>query len=548
MTREEAATEEGPWARSGGLWTDWPEAPVPAARRVVIGGLSALAALSAATFAAAVLPHGESPESGIAKQLISAAPAQLRESAIALLGTRDKPAIVLVTLVLPAAIGAILGLAARRTRVPLAAGIAALMVVVVTMTVASSPASALVAVVGGILAIVAGLATLAFLSRPVDASNDRDYGPALSGDAGEDTLQADRYSRRHFIKASAAVGAAVLLLGAASSVIAQSMQTSVEALRRAIRLPRATRPLPPASVATSFDVPGLSPLITPNSDFYRIDIALDVPQVDPATWRLDVTGMVRQAFSLSYRQLMAMPQVEVDITLCCVSDEVGGNLISSARWQGVRLADLLARAGVSPKAQQVVGISVDGFSAGFPIAAVLDGRDAIVAVGMNGEPLPLEHGFPARLVVPGLYGYVSATKWLTQIVLTTFASGPGFWVDRGWDPAGPIRTESRIDVPRDGVRISSGDAVIAGVAWAQHRGIKGVEVRVDGQEWQAAEVADALSLDTWRQWRLRWHATAGEHTIEVRATDATDTPQTPKRVDPFPAGATGYHAITVTAR
>ncbi|MDQ2960883.1 MAG: molybdopterin-dependent oxidoreductase [Candidatus Dormibacteraeota bacterium] len=519
---------------------EWPAAAPPAVQRAVMGALAALTTLSVGSLAAVVLPNGVSPESAIGEQLISLAPANLRESAISLLGTRDKPAIVIITIALCSALVTILGLAARRTRLPLIAGIVLLVALFVTAATESAPAAAGSSVLGGLLAGSAGVATLALLARftGLDNMDGRDK----SGLGGDGTA----YSRRQFVTAAVLLAGAALLVGGAATALARGMQSSVESLRRAIRLPRVSRPLPPVPTSAAFDVPGLSPLVTPNADFYRIDTALDVPQVDPGTWQLHLTGMVRAPFTLSYAQLLAMPQVESDITLCCVSDPVGGPLISSARWQGVRLADLLSRAGVSAGANQVVGRSVDGFSAGFPVAAALDGRDALVAVGMNGEPLPLEHGFPARLVVPGLYGYVSATKWLTIIELTTFESVGGFWVDRGWAPAAPIRTESRIDVPSDGSQLARGTVVIAGVAWAQHRGIKGVEVRVDGQAWRPADTANALSIDTWRQWRLRWDATPGQHTIEVRAIDATGLPQVPQTADPFPAGATGYHTIAVT--
>lgn len=512
-----------------------------------MGALAAVATLAVGTFAAAVLPNGESPVSAIGGQLISLAPANLREWVISVLGTGDKPAIIVVTIAISAALVAMLGLAARRTRMPLIAGIVLLVGLFVTATADSSPASAGSSILGGLLAGGAGLATVLLLSRRISAEGTSGEGNSRAADeVWQPVAEAVSYTRRQFVTVAALVAGAAVLLGGAATALVHGMQSSVEALRRAIRLPRVSRPLPPVPDSAAFEVPGLSPLVTPNAEFYRIDTALDVPQVVPGTWRLQVEGMVRNPFTLSYTDLLAMPQVESDITLCCVSDEVGGNLISSARWQGVLLANLLNRAEPLSAATQVVGRSVDGFTAGFPLAAALDGRDALVALGMNGEPLPLEHGFPARLVVPGLYGYVSATKWLTHIELTTFESVGGFWVDRGWARAGPIRTESRIDVPADGSQIARGTAVIAGVAWAQHRGIKAVEVRVDGQGWRPADTADALSIDTWRQWRLHWDATPGQHTIEVRATDATGVPQTPQTADPFPAGATGYHTITVS--
>lgn len=240
-----------------------------------------------------------------------------------------------------------------------------------------------------------------------------------------------------------------------------------------------------------------------------------------------------------------MPQIEADITVCCVSNDVGGPLIGTARWQGVRLADVLRTAGVRADAEQVVGRSVDGFTAAFPLVLATDGRDALIAVGMNGEPLPVVHGFPARLVIPGLYGYVSATKWLSRITLTRFDPGQAFWVSRGWVPAGPIRTGSRIDVPRAGRPVRAGPVTVAGVAWAQHRGIVAVQVRVDDGPWQQASLAPSLGVDVWRQWRLLWDATAGTHRLTVRAVDGAGAVQPGRRQAPFPAGATGWHQVDV---
>jgi DMSO/TMAO reductase YedYZ molybdopterin-dependent catalytic subunit len=295
-------------------------------------------------------------------------------------------------------------------------------------------------------------------------------------------------------------------------------------------------------------VPGADPFITPNADFYRIDTALSVPQVDPDDWTLTVTGRVERELTLSFSELLDRPMVEVDITLACVSNEVGGKLVGTARWLGCRLDDLLDEAGIDPSADQVVGRSVDGFTAGFP-TALLDGRDALVAVGMNGEPLPTRHGFPARLVVPGLYGYVSATKWLSEIELTRFDEFEGYWIPRGWSVEGPIKTQSRIDTPVVGQRLDAGrPAPVAGVAWAPTVGIDRVEVQIDDGEWQEAELGERHTDTTWRQWRLPWVPEAGEHRIRVRATDGTGETQTQQRRPVAPDGATGWHTVVVTAR
>ncbi len=293
-------------------------------------------------------------------------------------------------------------------------------------------------------------------------------------------------------------------------------------------------------------VEGVSELITPNDEFYVVDTAIGTPQVDHRTWSLSFTGRVDNPFSVTYDELLAMPLVERYITLCCVSNRVGGNLVGNAKWLGVPLRTLVERAGVRRDGNQLVGRSVDRFTVGFPTAAVFDGREALVAIGMNGEPLPLRHGFPARLVVSGLYGYVSATKWLSEVEFTGWNDFDAYWVPRGWAKKAPVKTQSRIDTPREG-DITAGNNVIAGVAWAQTRGISRVQVRVDDGEWTNAHLPQELSIDTWRQWYLEHDFTPGAHTIAVRATDGTGRTQTGSVRPPRPDGATGYHTIQVVA-
>ena len=293
-------------------------------------------------------------------------------------------------------------------------------------------------------------------------------------------------------------------------------------------------------------VEGVSELITPNDEFYVVDTAIGTPQVDHRTWSLSFTGRVDNPFSVTYDELLAMPLVERYITLCCVSNRVGGNLVGNAKWLGVPLRTLVERAGVRRDGNQLVGRSVDRFTVGFPTAAVFDGREALVAIGMNGEPLPLRHGFPARLVVSGLYGYVSATKWLSEVEFTGWNDFDAYWVPRGWAKKAPVKTQSRIDTPREG-DITAGNNVIAGVAWAQTRGISRVQVRVDDGEWTNAHLPQELSIDTWRQWYLEHDFTLGAHTIAVRATDGAGRTQTGSVRPPRPDGATGYHTIQVVA-
>jgi DMSO/TMAO reductase YedYZ molybdopterin-dependent catalytic subunit len=350
-------------------------------------------------------------------------------------------------------------------------------------------------------------------------------------------------SRRSFLVATGAVVATAAAFGG----IGRALDTRFDAAgsRSGVRLPIPKAPLPAIPPDVAFiDIAGLTPFTTPNADFYRIDTALTVPQVPIDTYRLAVTGMVDRELRLSYADLLDRELVESDITITCVSNEIGGKLAGNARWLGVRLDDLLAEAGVRPGADQIVGRSVDRYTCGFPVAA-LDGRDAMVAVGMNGVPLPLEHGFPARLIVPGLYGYVSATKWLAEIRLTTFGDFDHYWVGRGWSAQAPIKTQSRIDTPAPLQRIPSGPTAIAGVAWAQTRGIERVEARIDGGDWQEAELAAELTDSTWRQWKVQWEATPGRHDIQCRATDRTGELQTVARAEPMPDGATGWHSIVV---
>jgi DMSO/TMAO reductase YedYZ molybdopterin-dependent catalytic subunit len=294
--------------------------------------------------------------------------------------------------------------------------------------------------------------------------------------------------------------------------------------------------------------PGLTPLVTPNNEFYLIDTALVKPRVDPGTWSMRIHGMVDRELTLTYQDLLDRADIVAPVTLSCVSNEVGGDLVGNAVWQGVPLAELLEEAGVRPGATQVASRSVDGWSCGFPTEAVWDGRTALVAIAMNGEPLPVDHGFPARLVVSGLYGYVSATKWLSEIELTTMEDFSGYWIPRGWSKLGPVKTQSRIDTPRRGGRVTAGSPVaVAGVAWAPDTGISNVEVQIDDGDWQTAELGESLGSDAWRQWLVSWTPTAGSHRLRVRATDESGYTQTSEEAAPAPDGATGWHEVTVEA-
>ncbi len=292
------------------------------------------------------------------------------------------------------------------------------------------------------------------------------------------------------------------------------------------------------------------PFLTPAADFYRIDTALSIPQLNPNTWTLRIHGKVDRELILTYADLLARPQIERWVTLACVSNEIGGGLISNTKFLGVRLADLLREAGVAAEADQLVARSSDGMTIGSPTAVVMDGRDAMLAIGMNGEPLPTAHGFPVRMVVPGLYGYVSACKWIVDLQAATFADSQAYWVRGGWAAQAPILLASRIDIPKRSAVLAVGSTVpIAGIAWDQHVGVSKVEVQVDNGDWMPAKLAPVPSTDTWRQWVLSWTVpSAGAHIIRVRATDGNGKPQDEKGRDPFPSGATGLHAIMVRAR
>jgi DMSO/TMAO reductase YedYZ molybdopterin-dependent catalytic subunit len=349
--------------------------------------------------------------------------------------------------------------------------------------------------------------------------------------------------RRHFLW-TAGVGAAVAIgAGGVGGFLARRFRADDS--RASVRIPAPTSPAPDAP--TGLDaIDGISSFFTPNDRFYRVDTALLVPAVTAEEWQLRIHGMVDRELTLTYQQLLARPLIERDITLTCVSNPVGGHYLGNARWIGARLKDILEEAGVQRGADQLVARSVDGFTVGTPTAALLDGRDAMLAVAMNGEPLPISHGFPVRVVVPGLYGYVSATKWVVDMELTTFDAYDAYWIVRGWAQQAPIKTESRIDVPHG--TVSAGTRDIAGVAWAQHVGIDAVEVQIDDGAWAQAELAPQDTTDTWRQWRFAWDATPGDHRIAVRATDRAGVVQTPTPAEPFPDGATGYHTVSVTVR
>lgn len=490
----------------------------------VLGVVSVLLGAGLGEVVAAFLLPAASPFAAVGGALIDIAPSWAKDTAIAWFGTADKTALLVGIALVLLGIAFGVGMLERR-RTPLGALVFA----------ALGAGGAVIAVIRSDGAPVAAVPAL------------------LAGGAAALTVRAlvslshaeEEPERRKFLIWTAVATASGLLALAVSNV-ARSASQSVEAVRSALRLPKPATAAAPVPAAAELGIPGLSPVVTPNPDFYRIDTALVVPQVDPADWSLRVHGMVDREVVLTWDELLASPLQEADVTLACVSNTVGGDLIGNARWLGLPVRELLARAGVHKDADMVLSTSIDGFTASTPLEALIDDRDSLLAIGMNGQPLPIEHGFPVRLVVPGLYGYVSATKWVTELEVTRFDRATAYWTTRGWSERGPIKLQSRIDVPRGS--IDAGDTVIAGMAWQQHVGVEGVEVRIDGGRWQRATLATAISDDIWVQWSLPWMAESGSHDIECRAIGADGTAQTDAAAPPAPDGATGWHRVSVTVR
>ncbi len=350
--------------------------------------------------------------------------------------------------------------------------------------------------------------------------------------------------RRSFLAASAATAGVAAVAGLAGRLLAE--RSSVANARSALRIPKPAASVPALPAGVNLNVPGITPFVTSDNDFYRVDTAIVLPQVDPSSWQLRIHGMVNREITLTFDELIRRPLIEDWVTLCCVSNPVGGPYIGNALWLGASLASVLRQAGIKAGADQLLCTSVDGFTSGTPIQTVMDGRDALLAVAMNGQALPVAHGFPVRMVVPGLYGYVSATKWVTDIEVTTFSGNYAYWAVRGWSQQAPIKTESRIDVPTGQNQLRAGRTAVAGVAWAQHKGIDAVHVRVDSGPWNQATLAAVPGIDTWRQWVWYWDATPGNHLIECRATDVTGYTQTGLEEPPEPNGATGYPQVQVS--
>jgi DMSO/TMAO reductase YedYZ molybdopterin-dependent catalytic subunit len=497
---------------------------------------AAAGALGVAEIVAAPIGPLSAPLLAVGGVVVDTVPEPVKQFGISVFGVHDKTALITGTAILLLAYAALVGVLALRRWWIGVVGIAVFAAIGVAAAVTRHDAGAVAAVPSLVGAVVAAGVLWFLLHRAPRASSGQTVPPTTM----ESPRTADR--RRFLISSGVVVGVAAVA-GVGGRWF--TSRRAVTAARAAVRLPAPVQAAPPVPVGAELRVPGLAPYVTPNGDFYRIDTALYAPQIDPQTWELRIHGMVEREIRLSFADLLARPQVERWVTLACVSNEVGGDLIGNARWLGVPVKDLLLEAGPLAGADQVVSRSADGWTCGTPTAALLDGRDALLAVGMNGEPLPVEHGFPVRMVVPGLYGYVSACKWIVEMEVTRFADFDAYWVPRGWSREAPVKTQARIDTPRRDVR--AGTVTVAGVAWAQHRGVTGVQVQVDDGPWQDATLAGAVSVDTWRQWSLTWTATRGRHTLRVRATDATGAVQPEAEAPPVPDGATGWHSIEVEA-
>jgi DMSO/TMAO reductase YedYZ molybdopterin-dependent catalytic subunit len=516
-----------------------PASTARSARARLAGVLVALVALGVGELVAAFATPAASPVVAIGQAAIDLSPQPLKSWAIRVFGSADKEVLVAGIVVALLALALALGpVAMRRPQAGMVVvGAAAALGVLAALT---RPDASLGWAVPSVAAGIGGAIALSTLAGTAIAVSPSVAGPQ----EGATAARAVAFDRRRFLRAALAVGA----VGAGTAAIGVTRarnRSAVEAARSAIRLPHVTDTPPPLPSGTELHVPGLSPFYTPNDRFYRVDTALFVPEVDVRTWTLAVRGAVDHEATYTFEQLIARPLIQRDITLNCVSNQIGGPYIGNARWTGVPLAPLLREAGVHAGSDQLVSRSVDGFTAGSPMRLVLDGRDAMLAVAMNDDPLPLEHGFPVRMLVPGLYGYESATKWLAELEATTYAAYDPYWVQRGWARIAPIQTQSRIDTPRNGAGRVAGNVVVAGVAWAQHTGIERVEVRVDDGAWNEATLAAQDTIDTWRQWQWNWNATPGQHTLTVRATDADGRTQPETRTPPFPSGATGWHQIAV---
>ncbi len=495
------------------------------------GVLATLLGVAAGHLVAALTDPASSPVLAVGSTVIDLTPTPVKEWAVQHFGTRDKPILIGSVFVGVLVLAAVAGMLTRRSR---AAG-SVLLVLLVGLAAAAALTRPAATASDALPALVAGVVGVVALWSLVRLTWSRDGRDRPRGPAGGAT------SRRAVLLTVGAMAAGAVVLGAAGRQVARA--------RGAIKdfaLPRPASPAPPLPQGLEAEYPGIAPFRTPNADFYRVDTRLTLPVIDLDTWTLTIDGDVDDEVTFTFDDLLGMDLVERDITLTCVSNDIGGPYVSATRFTGVRLTDLLDRAGVGTRADQILSTDVDGMTISTPLDLATDGRDAMIAIAMDGKPLPREHGYPARMVVPGLYGYVSACKWITRMTLTTYAEKSAYWTERGWKTDAPIKLMSRIDTPKALGKVTAGKTFIGGVAWHQHQGLAGVQVRVDGGAWRDATFGPDGGNDYWRQWYVDWDATPGQHTLAVRAIDADGTPQTAARATPFPDGATGVQSIVVT--
>jgi DMSO/TMAO reductase YedYZ molybdopterin-dependent catalytic subunit len=499
----------------------------------------AAAAIALGVSALVAVPFGSSADSrtAVGSTVIDLTPGPVKEWAIQTFGTSDKLFLSAMVLIV---IGTVAAVAAQweRSRIPVGSVVIALAAVAGSGAVLTRAGASLIDIVPTLIGAVCGIITLRFLTS--GRFTDGEVAPRRSDDA--DDQPADS-SRRMSLAAMSFVGVGVLS-GVLGAVLSRQIH-SVSGDRAAFTPPPVRKPIPTVPSSVQPEGVALPSFVTSNEGFYRIDTALSVPQLSRTDWQLKIHGMVDREITYRFDDLAKFDLVEKMVTLTCVSNPVGGDLISNAVWTGYRVRDLLAAAGIHADADMVMSTSTDGFTAGTPVEALTDDRDSLLAITMNGQPLPVEHGYPARLVVPGLYGYVSATKWIVDLEVTRFDRAKAYWTQLGWSAHGPIKTESRIDVPRSGADVPRGQTRFGGVAWAQPRGVKAVEVRIDDGPWQAAQLGASYSDDTWRLWSFDWESgDTGSHQIAVRATDKSGAVQTSQQAGVIPDGATGWHTVS----
>ncbi len=475
-----------------------------------------------------------SPVVPVGQIVIDHVPKSVKDWAIDWFGTADKAVLIMGSLLTLLVIGTIVGQLAVQGNRAAAYATTAVVGLIGMVAVLSRPAPSFAKLMPALVGTLVSIGVIWWLAPREEAAVE-------TGD--ETAAVAAGIERRRLLQSSGLVAAGALVAGLFGRSLQRRFEVADE--RADLALPEPVARGVQTTPDHDFGIEGISPFVTPVDEFYRIDTAITVPQIPKDSWRLKIRGMVDTEVELTFDDLLAMDQIETIVTLSCVSNEIGGNLVGNGMWQGVRISDVLDLAGVQPGADQLVSRSIDGWNCGTPMSAVTDGRDSILAVAQNGEPLRADHGYPVRMVVPGLYGYVSATKWVTELELTTWDAFDGYWVPRGWSKEGPVKTMARIDRPRRGRSWPAGTLDVGGVAWAIHRGISAVEIRIDNGEWLGCELAGVPSDDTWRQWRYTWtEATPGNHEIEARAYDKSGEPQPVGPASVAPNGAEGYHRVS----